>query len=92
MENGPKNVQIAIVGNKEDLVEREAVDQGAAKDFAAQIGAVFKKTSAKTSFGIESLFIELAQKINPKAGGNRAPGTAVTPKQTRAKKVKRKCC
>jgi Ras-related protein Rab-22 len=56
---------LAIVGNKEDLAEREEVDMMEAKKFAESIGAIYRKTSAKTKFGVEATFLELAARVNP---------------------------
>lgn len=61
--HGPKNLIIAIAGNKEDLVEKEQVDMIEAKNFAESIGAIYKKTSAKTRYGIEQLFREIASRV-----------------------------
>ncbi|CAG9324310.1 unnamed protein product [Blepharisma stoltei] len=63
VEQGPKNLIVAIAGNKEDLVEKEQVEMEEAKSFAESIGAIYKKTSAKTRYGIEQLFKEIAIKI-----------------------------
>lgn len=68
--NGPKNIGtlysvIAIAGNKEDLAEREEIDMSEAKAYAQEIGALYRKTSAKTNFGVDQLFREIAGKINP---------------------------
>jgi len=64
-EFGPKDIIIAIAGNKEDLVEAEAVPQQEALQYSQSIGAIFKKTSAKTSYGVEQLFREIATKMCP---------------------------
>lgn len=55
---GP-NVAIAIVGNKEDLVEREQVNVIEAKQYAEENHAAFVKTSAKTDHGIQEVFVHL---------------------------------
>jgi len=64
-EFGPKDIIVAIAGNKEDLVETEMVSQQEAQQYAQSIGAIFKKTSAKTNYGVEQLFKEIATKICP---------------------------
>jgi GTPase SAR1 family protein len=53
---------IAIAGNKSDLIEHEVVDEGEARDFAKELGAIFVSTSAKNSEGINNLFEEIAKK------------------------------
>lgn len=64
-ENGPKDLIKVIAGNKEDLVEAETVNPTEVREFAAEIGASYKKTSAKTSYGIEQVFKEIASSIYP---------------------------
>ena len=64
-EYGPKDIIIAIVGNKEDRLVEEAIDSDFAHSYADSIGALYSKTSAKTSYGVENLFLEIAKKMNP---------------------------
>jgi small GTP-binding protein domain len=64
-EFGPKDIAILIAGNKEDLVEEEATSPEEAQAFARSIGALYKKTSAKTNYGVEQIFRDLASKIFP---------------------------
>lgn len=61
-ENAPKNIIIAVAANKSDLYEQEKVDEGAGRDFASSIDAIFKPTSAKNTNGIENLFYEIGLK------------------------------
>ena len=53
---------LAIVGNKSDLMENEAVSQQEAEEYANNVGAVFQLTSAKENFGIEELFENCTKK------------------------------
>ncbi|CAG9334898.1 unnamed protein product [Blepharisma stoltei] len=64
-EFGPKDIVINIAGNKEDLVETEAVPPEEAKEFASSIGAIYRKTSAKTNYGVEQMFRDIAAKVLP---------------------------
>ena len=57
------NIVVCICGNKEDLIANEAVSPEDARNYAKSIGAFYKKTSAKTSLGIENVFKEIAQRI-----------------------------
>ncbi len=55
-----------MAGNKSDLVEKEEVKEEEAKNFAKEIGAIFRMTSAFLSYGIEDLFRTIGCKIlNP---------------------------
>ena len=46
-ESAPKDIMLAIVGNKEDLLDKEQVDENEARDFAKENNALFFSTSAK---------------------------------------------
>ena len=54
---------LALAGNKNDLYEKEEVEESEGKKLAKEIGAIFQKTSAKESFGIEDLFIKIGLKF-----------------------------
>lgn len=92
-EFGPKDIVITIAGNKEDLVETEAISQEEVKEFASSIGALYRKTSAKTNYGVEQVFRDIATKMNPDLGNQTTPqqkkGTSLQPKPVQEKK---KCC
>ena len=63
VENGNEHTIFVVVGNKEDLVDKELVPLDEARRFAKRIKGIYKKTSAKNNFGINDLFTSLAQKI-----------------------------
>lgn len=52
----------AVAANKSDLYESEKVDEKEAKEFADQIGAIYKATSALSNNGIDTLFNFLGKK------------------------------
>ena len=57
---------MALAGNKDDRYEFQEVNDEEAKNFAKEINAIFQKTSAKQSRGVEELFKLIALKfINP---------------------------
>jgi len=91
-EFGPRNVVMAIVGNKEDLVEHEKVDMDEARNFAHSVGAIYQRTSAKSSAGVNELFEALARKLlrssslTSSSAGNIRLSTASTERK------RRKCC
>mmetsp|Transcript_31563 Transcript_31563/g.54687 ORF Transcript_31563/g.54687 Transcript_31563/m.54687 type:complete len:81 (+) Transcript_31563:1961-2203(+) len=47
--HGPKGIALTVAGNKEDLVDSEEVDTTVAKSWAQSIGAIYRKTNAKTN-------------------------------------------
>lgn len=91
-DNGPKGITIAIAGNKEDLVEREEVDADHAKRFAESIGAIYVKTSAKTNFGLETLFNQIATRLYPNLGENKPKGGKQLEKPSSSGKSQKGCC
>jgi small GTP-binding protein len=46
-ENAPQDIMLILVGNKSDLTDKEEVDEGIARDYAREIGAIYCTTSAK---------------------------------------------
>ena len=59
----PKDTIIGIAGHKCDLiVENEQFNENEVKDFANEIGAIFRYTSAKMCIGISELFLNLGCK------------------------------
>lgn len=62
-ENSPENLVIAIVGNKKDLYEYEEVNKEDCENFANEVGAVFKETSAKTGGGVDEMFQLIGMKL-----------------------------
>ena len=61
-ESSPRNIILAIVANKSDLIEHEQVDEGEARQFAKDNDALFAVTSAKQTSTVESLFLDIAKK------------------------------
>ena len=61
---GP-NVVIAIAANKGDLFQEEEVETKDGLNYAEEIGAIFKQTSAKEDMGIEDMFMNIALKVAP---------------------------
>lgn len=55
-----------MAANKSDLIEKEQVNEGEARKYAKEVGAIFKLTSACTAAGIEELFRSIGCKLlNP---------------------------
>ena len=83
---------LAIVGNKEDFKNYEKVEENKAKDFSEKYKAIFMKTSAKTKFGIEDLFNNIATNIlkqNPQANSLKGDDSK---SNQESKKTKSGCC
>ena len=58
-ETSPKNIILAIIANKADLIENEQVDEEEAREFAQKNNALFALTSAKNNNMINDLFLEI---------------------------------
>lgn len=93
-ENGPKDLIKVVAGNKEDLVEAESVNPAEACEFAEEIGAIYKKTSAKTNYGIEQAFKEIASRVYPGVllETRPRPGSLFLTKEANSQQKKRKGC
>ena len=61
-ENARNNIVLGIAGNKCDLYEKEEVSEAEAREFAANIGAIFYLTSAQNNTGINELFRDAGNK------------------------------
>ena len=61
-ENARDNIVLGIAGNKCDLYEKEEVSEAEAREFAANIGAIFYLTSAQNNTGINELFHDAGNK------------------------------
>lgn len=85
---------LAIVGNKEDLVDLEEVDVEEAKNLSESLHAIYKKVSAKTDFGIEALFMNIADRVDPMLTRklNNYNASNVRLWEAGAVKRQRKCC
>ena len=62
-ESSTSDIIIAVVGNKCDLFDKEKVKEEEGKEFANQIGAIFKSTSCFHNVGIQELFKDLGTKF-----------------------------
>ena len=62
-ENAPKDIILALAGNKSDLEpSKRQVPTSKGKDFAEQNNMIFFETSAKTGVGVKELFRTIAIK------------------------------
>lgn len=64
MKNAPSKVIRIVVGNKIDLLEKEAIDQETAEKYAKNVNALFSLVSAKTNAGVRTLFEKICQEYS----------------------------
>ena len=57
------NIVIGIIGNKNDLFDKEEVNEEIARDFAQDRGAFYLSTSALSSQGILEIFEKIGEKF-----------------------------
>ena len=93
-EHGEKDIVLGIAGNKSDLYDNEQVTEDEARDFAREIGAVFKLTSANTNTGIDDLFRAVGCKVldpdfNPNS--NKTPNNNIQIDDGKKKKKRTFC-
>lgn len=63
VKDGDNKPIVVIVGNKADLVEQRTVGDIEGRRFAESQGCLFAETSACTGRGVDSVFVELAERI-----------------------------
>eukprot|EP01064_Diplonema_japonicum_P004103 TRINITY_DN1269_c1_g1_i1.p1 TRINITY_DN1269_c1_g1~~TRINITY_DN1269_c1_g1_i1.p1 ORF type:complete len:201 (+),score=48.19 TRINITY_DN1269_c1_g1_i1:38-640(+) len=72
-QHAPKDVVVALVGNKADMKDKRKVLDSDARDSAEQIDAFYTAVSAMTGDDIEQLFENIAKKIRIRAKAKTAP-------------------
>lgn len=88
----PKNIIIAVCGNKEDLVTDEAISPDEAKEYAKSIGGFYRKTSAKNNQGIEGVFKEIAHRIYTDIDAEPSNKNSIALERHASKNNKKNCC
>ena len=58
---GPKDIAIAIAGNKADLENQREVDKNMAMTYADEICALYLETSAKDDVNVHDVFVSLSK-------------------------------
>jgi small GTP-binding protein len=100
MDHGEKLKIIGLIGNKNDRYLDESVDEKNVKEFADEIHALYKKTSALDNTGIDDLFDELISKylkeigdlMSPNADNDRKEDKIIIEKDNKKDRKKRNCC
>ena len=87
------NIVIGIAGNKFDLIEEEKVSEEEVREYAREIGASFRFTSALNNNGIDESFKELVEKYIEKFGIESLINKDLSIKlSNKMVKKKKKCC
>eukprot|EP01065_Artemidia_motanka_P036049 TRINITY_DN43951_c0_g1_i1.p1 TRINITY_DN43951_c0_g1~~TRINITY_DN43951_c0_g1_i1.p1 ORF type:complete len:204 (+),score=52.72 TRINITY_DN43951_c0_g1_i1:76-687(+) len=71
--SGDAAVIIALAGNKCDLADRRAVDEGEARAYAEEKGLLFMETSAKNNHNVNELFLAIARKLPSRSAVQNQP-------------------
>ena len=78
---------LALVGNKDDMYQYEEVSDNEGKDFAKELNAIYKRTSAKnpTGGGIDDLFKSIGIKfLHPETENT----SVLTKEEKKSKEIK----
>lgn len=93
-DKGPKNLVIAVVGNKCDDVDNIQITQQEAEALAKEMGAFYMKTSAKENMNVQELFDkvcdDLIEKNDILAPNSKQGNTKLTTGGNTGEK--KKCC
>ena len=77
----PQKCQKLLIGNKNDLIEKRAVNYDAAENAAISLGMSYYETSAKEGSEIEKAFTNLSKKIMEFRTKNQRRVKLMTPEQ-----------
>ncbi|KAM8717498.1 hypothetical protein ACLKA7_004227 [Drosophila subpalustris] len=66
----PKDLVIALAGNKVDLWDYSCINSEEVQDYALQNGFIFMETSAKTGQNISALFAAIGEELKTKQSQN----------------------
>jgi GTPase SAR1 family protein len=81
---------LVVVGNKVDLESPDQVPYEEASQYASQLGAIFKYTSAKDGKGVDELFQAVAQQVLNNENNMGSQKASKLKKNSERKKSK--CC
>jgi len=81
---------LAVVGNKIDRYDEEEVEYQLAKEYASEIGALFKLVSAKEGKNVADLFTAVADQVVKRQAEGEVKKDQKGFKKT--KPQKKKCC
>mmetsp|Transcript_32836 Transcript_32836/g.78180 ORF Transcript_32836/g.78180 Transcript_32836/m.78180 type:complete len:198 (-) Transcript_32836:86-679(-) len=77
-QQGPEDIVIAIAGNKSDLAPQREVEEEDAREYAAEIGAIYIETSAKADTNVKQLFVDIAMRLPDDAAEGGEDGIDLT--------------
>ena len=82
-----------VVGNKLDLVDERQISTEQGEEVAKELNAIYFEVSAKSSIGIDDLFVRIAEESFKKLGSaTQVETNKVQLEQTTTKKKDGKCC
>lgn len=85
-------IVLAVVGNKIDRYDEEQVEYQLAKEYASEIGALFKLVSAKEGKNVADLFTAVADQVIKKQSEGQVKKDVKGKGIKKTKPQKKKCC
>lgn len=90
---GPKEIAIAIAGNKADLEDSREVDRSMALAYAEEIGAMYLETSAKDDVNVQDIFVQLSNRLPaPPQADASVIRESTRLRQQKEQQAKKGCC
>mmetsp|Transcript_19393 Transcript_19393/g.18741 ORF Transcript_19393/g.18741 Transcript_19393/m.18741 type:complete len:203 (-) Transcript_19393:1144-1752(-) len=91
---GPKDIAIAIAGNKADLEDSREVDKNMAAAYAEEIGAFYLETSAKDDLNVQDIFVQISNRLPaaPQVDSSIIRESSRLRSQQQAQQAKKGCC
>jgi Ras-related protein Rab-22 len=92
---GPKDIAIAIAGNKADLEDSREVDRTMAAAYAEEIGAFYLETSAKDDLNVQDIFVQISNRLPAPLQVDASiirESSRLRSQQQQAEQAKKGCC
>ena len=91
-DHGPKNLILAVAANKDDLVPQTCELVDTAQRWSADNNALFRRTSAKTSSGVDQLFRSVAKLLLAGPDSHHSGKDLTLSSSTTTPSKPQKCC
>jgi Ras-related protein Rab-22 len=90
--SGPKDIALAIAGNKSDLADEREVPTNIAEAYAKEIDAIYLETSAKADLNVQDIFLQLSHRLPAPAATDTSVLNAGTSLRNQDRATSKKGC